>query len=293
MARTHKWYYLRDQEGRSIRGAALKLYEANTDIEALIYSTPVTAAGDFIDQSTWSTNSSGFFDFFIANEFEPSASRMRGRSTGYQADEYFDLHWQASGGTPVPSGVLFNLQLLPQVFTVDENDSTSTVVNKLVSNELAQKWQSHAEGGTDSNPHGYSPVDVTDQTDVSFSKYVNDDTMYHIMDDLNTLLTCGGEAIHVETSGSIVYHYSLYPSAFSASGADANGTYPQKIHHDMIRTRQYPLYQVWDKSINQVIKPVSIKDVDLEHIIVTVADPTIEYHVIILGGVETISHTVI
>ncbi len=291
MARVHKWYYLRDQEGRSIRGSALKLYETNTDTEALIFTTPVSATGDLIDQSTWVTNTSGFFDFFIGNTFEPSASRMQGRHTGYEADEYFDLHWQASGGEPVPSGVLFNLQLLPQVFTVDELDPTNTVVNKLVSNELAYKWQEHAESGVDGNPHGYTPVEITDQTDASYSKIVNNDTIYQILDDLNTLLTCGGDAIHIETSGSVVYHYSLYPSAFAASGADANGTYEQKIHHDMVRTRQFPLYQIWDKNVNQIMKPVNIWDNDSEHIKVTVADPSIEYHIIILGSTPDVWHS--
>jgi len=289
MARVHKWYYLRDGNGRTIDGSSLKLYKTNTKDEATIYSTPVSAANDLIDQSTWTTNTSGFFDFFIGNVFEELPL------VGYIADQFFDLHWQAPAG---PSGVLYNLQLLPLVFRVDELD-TNEVENKLVSNDLAYTWTNHAQSVYSNNPHGIEPVDVNDSSDITPNKAVSNDLLYTIDRDLTTLLTCGGDAISITASGSLIYTYTLLPAGMIPSAGDnypkAGGsnvtTWVQTITHAIPRNVKYPLITVYNVDDGEKIMPVEIVQVDLENIRIEVADETSEYNVTVIGEIGTPSQT--
>jgi len=289
MARVHKWYYLRDGNGRTIAGSSLKLYKTNTKDEATIYSTPVSAANDLIDQSTWTTNTSGFFDFFIGNVFEELPL------VGYIADQFFDLYWQAPAG---PSGALYNLQLLPLVFRVDELD-TNEVENKLVNNDLAYTWTNHAQLIYSNNPHGIEPVDVNDSSDITPNKAVSDDLLYTIDRDLTTLLICGGDAISITASGSLIYNYTLMPAGMIPSAGDnypkAGGsnvtTWVQTVTHAIPRNVKYPLITVYNVDDGEKIMPVEIVHVDLENIRIEVADETSEYNVTVIGEIGTPSQT--
>ncbi|MHA2030694.1 MAG: hypothetical protein ACW99Q_15015 [Candidatus Kariarchaeaceae archaeon] len=193
MSRIHFWQFLKDDQGRPIPSADLKLYLANTSTEATIYGSRAASATDPIDQSTWQTSPSGFFEFYIGDEFEASPN------IGYSHLQKFDFQWSASGHSPVASGVLDGVQLFWQIFSVDETDTDATR-NKMVSNQLAYDWETHRVTSYPINPHGVKPVDYNDPDDAVKDKMVDDATMKFIWDELQTLLVCGGEAIEIQPS---------------------------------------------------------------------------------------------
>ncbi len=81
MAKVRQWLYLKDEEGVPIENAYLNLYLTGTETKAIIFSDSI---GTSLDQSTWTTTTSGFFNFYIGNEWDPD---------GYDANQEFDLVW--------------------------------------------------------------------------------------------------------------------------------------------------------------------------------------------------------
>ena len=67
MAKVRQWLYLKDEEGVPIEDAYLHLYLNGTETQATIFSDSI---GTSLDQSTWTTGTSGFFDFYIGNEWD-------------------------------------------------------------------------------------------------------------------------------------------------------------------------------------------------------------------------------
>lgn len=337
MSRRHHWFQLRDENGIPISDANIHLYLKDTETEASIYSTSVAlSAGDLIEQNTFSTNSSGWFDFYIGDEWEESPS------VGYEADQWFDLEWtgyifgenliangsfdannsdgwtfQATGDwtvssnrlecqnslysgsvayylfpTPLESGKKYritfdvlkfektaggshagnanislwlagggvsvykvaenleltagttystictatgdhqwlyivqysdlngafdnfelveltetgksgkieDLQLLPQVFPVDETDSTNAVENKLISNQLAYTWEAHRTETYETEPHNVQPVDENDSSGASYDKLVSNYLINKIKTDLDDILASGNAGVTIEAS---------------------------------------------------------------------------------------------
>ena len=203
MAREHFWAYLKDQDGRPLVGSNIRVFLAGTDTEATIFSLPTSAgtvsAGDkvdrsLIDQSTWVTGASGFFSFFVSNAWSPS---------GYSADQQFRLKWWDHSITPTAGGELDNLPIFDFIFPVDETD-TNTSKNKMVSNQQAKNWTEHQDYTYAHLIHGYNPVNYLSGTDQTVNKLVSNDLMWRINRDLNTLLTCGGDAVSITASGSLV-----------------------------------------------------------------------------------------
>ena len=85
MARKHVWYYLKDEDGEPIEGASINLYFNDTTTEATIYGSRSTSAA--LDQSTIVTDSNGYFEFYIGDQFEDSPA------VGYSPDQIFHLQW--------------------------------------------------------------------------------------------------------------------------------------------------------------------------------------------------------
>jgi len=105
MSRVHFWAFLKDEEGRPLPDADLALYEANTKTNAIIFASRAASASDYIDQSTWTTNSSGFFSFYIGDEYEDVAS--------YPNSQKFDLTWYAD--------ITEGSTILTETFSSDDN----------------------------------------------------------------------------------------------------------------------------------------------------------------------------
>ena len=155
MAREHFWAYLKDQNGRPLENAAVKLYLANSSDEAIIFSTATTASSgaDRIDQSTWTTGTSGFFDFYVGNELEPNF--------GYLSNQTFRLKWWADSVTPSAGGEIDYLSIFDNIYQVNET-STTAVKNKLISNVQALNWTEHQNLTYVDEVHGYKPVQTSD-----------------------------------------------------------------------------------------------------------------------------------
>lgn len=250
MGRIHQWYYLKDKEGRPIENASVNLYLTGTKTEATIYESATTSAS--FDQSTWLTAASGFFSFYLGDQFESTY-------IGYDPDQNFDIVWAASGsiyyGDDAPSGIIDNLQMQPKIYSVNENSRNNIVKNKMVSDELAYKWDRHPNKTYASEPHGIEPVDINDSTDVTFNKVVNDDVIKRLV---SFPIVSAGEIV-IATSGALIAHHTLYSSAYTPSGDYLKAEFDTKLSG---RNRPFPIVQIYDIASGDQITPVKIHDLD-------------------------------
>jgi len=280
MSRKHIWYFLRDLQGKGIPGAALKLYLAGTKELATIYTIPtsgsnVPSAGsyDVLDQSTWTTDPSGFFEFYIGDFTEKPPK------TGYLADQFFDFQWVASGGEPLPSGGLYDRSLFPLIFPVDETD-TNEDVDKVISNQQAYTFEEHIPIQYDTGIHGLEPVDVYNSSDASYNKLVSDDLMRILIRDLTTLITCGGDAITIETSGALLDQTSVTSWTLSA-----DGSYYADFPYVLERANMYPIIQFYDTERREQIIPRAVKDINTSVIRAWLTEADIDVTATIVGQV--------
>ena len=168
------------------------------------------------------------------------------------------------------SGMIDGIQLFPFLFSVDETDN-DTDRNKLLSNKLAYKFENHVDSDYPAEPHSIKPVDTNDPSDSTYDKVVTNGLMNEINGLLNLLLTCGGDAISVTSSGSLVETILL--DTFTPSG---DGYYADLVH-TINRGRKYPILQFYEylsdgykdrppipgspsAGSNQIIHPRAIQD---------------------------------
>lgn len=255
MGRIHHWYYLKDKQGRPIVNANLKLYLEGTKTEATIYNSTASSASAIIDQSTWMSGPSGFFDFYIGDQFETDPLSVG--ATGYNPNQHFDLQWAASAAIysndpHPPSGVIDQIQLLPKIFQVDET-STNSIRNKMVSNALAYKWDIHPDQIYSQQPHSLLPVDPSDSTDTTFDKLVNDDLMNRLVS--FPIVSAGLPTIN--TSGALLSQHTLYPSAWAPSGD--YGVFMDLDYNLVSRDALGPIVQVYKEDTGDMLNPMDIK----------------------------------
>jgi len=169
------------------------------------------------------------------------------------------------------SGIIDKIQMFPFLFSVDETD-TDTIRDKLLNNQLAYKFEQHVDYRSyPTEPHNIKPVDTNDPTDSTYDKVVTNSLMNEINSLLNILLTCGGDAISITASGSLVETILL--DTFTPSGS---GYYTDLVH-TINRGRMYPILQFYEylsdgykgrppipgspsAGSNQVIHPRAIQD---------------------------------
>jgi hypothetical protein len=289
MTKLHHWFLLKDKEGRPINNASINLYLAETYDEATVYSSTDPSASSLIDQSTWITGASGYFDFYIGDQFESADTGY----VGYDPDQLFDLYWAASGtiystDPRVPSGVIDNIQLLPKLYQVDEvNRGTRTVLkNKFISNNLAYDWNIHPNLEYSTFPHDIDPVDYTDGSDVTFNKVVNNDVIKRMV---SFPIVSAGD-IQIATSGALISQHTLYASAWSPSG-DTNVAIA--FEHNLAgRNNINPIVQVYEIETQSMITPVDIRNYDDDTLLLILASgdsgrPQIgNVHVTVLGEIQ-------
>lgn len=271
MGRLHHWYYLKDKEGRPILNAGLNLYLTTTNTEAVIYDSAAASAS--IDQSTWLTGASGFFNFFIGDQFETLY-------VGYEPNQEFDLSWASSAAIyaddEIPSGTINNIQLLPKIFTVDETNQLS-IRNKMVSNALATKWDEHPDKTYAQEPHAILPVDVTDSQDITLNKVVSDDLMNRLV----SFPFVSAGTLTIESSGALISQHTLYPSAWTPLG---EGYAEIEFEHNLTgRTQLYPIIQIYEIDTGDMIIPAQVQDIDETNIRIVIAS----------GGMQNLAVTVL
>jgi hypothetical protein len=129
MSRIHWWSFLVNEEGQPINNADISIYLAGTTVPAKIFLDEFsTESEDSIPQLKSSKN--GYFEFWI-----PDVT-----SDIYTSGQKFKIEWDKAG---LEYGYIDFVDIYPSYYPVDENKS-DTKKDKTVSNELAQRWESHA-----------------------------------------------------------------------------------------------------------------------------------------------------
>lgn len=252
MARLHYWQYIVDNEGRPLKDVTIRFYLADQLYqEAEIYTHPSLGAATTTSSADIKTDSNGFFEFWVGDEFETLG--------GYEATQKFQLTWQKAG---IMLGTLDNIDIYPTVFQVDQTDNSSSTKdekNKLVSNQLAYNWENHrTQNVPTSQPHDMQPVDRTD-TNTTKNKLVSNNLINYLL----ALATSAG-TVSIGASAATERNFSV--TSWTASG----DLYKVDLNHFI--GRQYPLVQVRIASSKLKMEPAKIKSIDTDTIRLFVAN---------------------
>ena len=241
MSRIHYWQYIVDEEGRPLENVDIRFYLSdNPTEEADIFTHASLGAPTSTSDANIKTDGNGFFEFWIGDEFENVG--------GYVSTQKFKLTWQRAG---ILIGSISNIDVFPPVLKVDETDnssSTKNVKNKLVSNALAYKWNTHVDANIDSNPHNFTPVDNT-KTDEIYNKLVSNSLMNYIF---SAIASAG--TLSIAATGAVERRFNI--TSWSSS-ADA---YYTIINHFI--GREYPVIQVHKTDNNFQFYPKKVKSLD-------------------------------
>lgn len=261
MARIKFWQYIIDEEGIPIANASVKFYLTNTVVPADIFLHPTAGTTTDTTTTTIVTDSNGYFDFYIGDEWELNG--------GYSAEQKFKLTWSKAG---IADGLINNIDIFPAIFQVNELDNTSLekdIKNKLISNALAYKWTSHVEAGYGTEPHGIQAVDHLDDTDTDINKLVSNSLINYMYSVLSTAGT-----ISIEATGAVVREFNV--TSWTSSGSE----YYVVLNHFI--GRDYPVIQVRDIADDQLIVPSLVDTIDENSVRLWVSED-IDVDVTIIG----------
>ncbi len=266
MARIKYWQYVVDEEGRPLENVNIRWYLTdNPAEEAEIFTDPSLGAPTTTSEANIKTDGDGFFSFYVGDEFEALG--------GYTATQQFKLTWERAG---VFLGSINNIDIFPPVLKVDETDnfsSTKDNKNKLISNALAYKWDTHTDGNVPaSEPHDLVGVDTADNVSTTLNKLVSNSLMNYIL----AAITSAG-VVSIGASAATERNFTV--TSWTTSG---NGElYYVQLDHFI--GRQYPLVQVRDQATDLRIIPAKIYSVDTNSIQIMVSDPNLDAEVTIVG----------
>lgn len=241
MARIHYWQYIVDEEGRPLENVDIRFYLADSPTEeAEIFTHYSLGATTTTSEANIKTDGNGFFEFWVGDEFE-----LLG---GYTATQKFKLAWQRAG---ILFGQIDEIDVFPPIFTVDETDNSSATKdqkNKLISNALAYKWNTHVDSTASAKPHGFAPVDTTKDDDV-YNKLVSNSLINYLLSALSSAGT-----ISIQASAAIERQFSI--SSWTASGDD----YYISIDHFL--NDSYPVVQIRNSNTNDLYVPKKVVSLD-------------------------------
>jgi hypothetical protein len=251
MARVHYWQYIVDEEGRPLENVDVRFYLADDPTtEAEIFTHPSLGGPTTTSTASIVTDGNGFFQFWIGDEFE-----LLG---GYTATQKFKLTWQRAG---ILFGEIDDIDVFPPIFTVDETDNTSPETaqkNKLVSNQLAYKWDTHVDSNAGAQPHNFQPVD-TGSTNTVNNKLVSNSLLNYLL----TALSSAG-TVSIEASAAIERQFSI--SSWTTSGDN----YYTSINHFLNNT--YPVVQIRNSTTNDLYVPTKVVSLDSNSIRIFVTE---------------------
>jgi hypothetical protein len=252
MARIHFWHYIVDDQGRPLENVNVRFYLSDDPPqEADIFPHPSLGAPTTTTEADIKTDGNGFFEFWVGDEFEPLG--------GYISTQKFKLTWERAG---ILSGVINNIDIFPPVFKVDETDNTSSTKdekNKLISNELGYKWDTHVDYDAPTNqPHSLQAVDTLSQ-DTTFNKLVSNSLINYI---LSAIASAG--TLSIAATAAIERNFTV--SSWTASGDD--------YYTDLIHSigRAYPIVQVRETSNDEMVYPQRVISLDANTIRLWMAD---------------------
>jgi len=246
MARVHYWQYIVDSEGRPLEGVEIRFYlNDNPSQEADIFINPAIGSPTTTSEGDVKTDGNGYFEFWVGDEFEPLG--------GYVSTQKFRLTWQRAG---ILLGQVNNIDLFPPVFKVDETDNVSSTrddKNKLISNALAYKWDSHVTSVVPaSSPHGLLPVNP-ESASTEANKLVSNSLLNFILSAISSAGT-----ISIAASAAVERNFTI--TSWTPSGSD----YYSNLDHFI--GRQYPIVQVREIPSRELIMPKRIVSVDVNKV---------------------------
>ena len=249
MSRKKFWAYLKNEEGQPIPSASIAFKLNDTGQLAQLYSTSVSASNDEIDQSTLTTDVSGFFEFFIGDVYETGAK------IGYDPDQLFKLEWISVDGKR--AGVIDDMQIFYQIFPVDVTDSHNTIKNKLASNAQTYAWETHRQQTWYHEVHDITALDwKTNKNDSTYSKVVSNKEMNYLQSRLDSLKTSGADSLTIESSACVSIDFNIPSGSWSIdpSGGDL---YYYDAYHNF--DTQYPLIQLWCSNLSCMQFPAKVE----------------------------------
>lgn len=241
MSRYHYWQYVVDEDGRPLEGVNIRVYlNDNPNTEADIFTHPYLGSPTKSSVTDLETNGDGYFEFWVGDEFETLG--------GYSSTQKFRLTWQRAG---ILLGEIDNITIFPPVFQVDETDGTSLTKdqrNKLISNYLAYRWESHVDSTYVDQPHDIEPVDWTD-TDDTYNKLVSNSLMNYVF----SVLASAG-TLSIDASGAVGRYYQVL--TWTPDG----DYYYVDITHGI--GREYPVVQVARTADNLIVYPRRVQSLN-------------------------------
>lgn len=163
MARYHKWGFIVNEAGEPIKNAEITVKLAGTEELACVYYDEFGSANSCTTPSLsggyqLKTLSNGFYEFWIGDIYE---------KYGYRNDQKFKLEWIRIG---VAHGEIDYVDIFPNAMNIEKVALTdcvspSIIKNKLISDYLACKWDTHTdsvvtEGDDFQSIHGLEFVNV-------------------------------------------------------------------------------------------------------------------------------------
>lgn len=238
MARYHYWQYVVDEDGRPLEGVNIRIYlNDNPNTEADIFTHPYLGSPTKSSITDLESDGNGYFEFWVGDEFETLG--------GYSSTQKFRLTWQRAG---ILLGEIDNIDIFPPVFQVDETDNTSLTAdqrNKLISNRLAYRWETHRTSTYVDQPHDIEPVDWTD-TDTTYNKLVSNSLMNYVF----SVLASAG-TLSIDASGAIGRYYEVL------TWTPSDDYFYVDLTHGI--GREYPAVQVTETTDSTRVMPQRVQ----------------------------------
>lgn len=262
MSRYHWFGFVVNEAGEPISDCEVTVSLAGTDEPAKLYYDEYGTANSF-DNPTLSggpqltTLSNGYYEFWIADQSD---------DYGYTNDQKFKLEWVRVG---VAYGQIDYISVLPlsgvteQVDISDCSNNPSIIKNKLVSDSLACKWETHTDSLIVSDAgfvsvHGLAPVDPTDSESTVKNKVVSNADIYLLNDN---------------ESG----YWDIDTSEWSLSDDDS---WAVSIDHNL--NIYYPFVQVYNKTTKRMIS-ADILYVSDDSIIIYLSTTPVDDYIVRIG----------
>lgn len=276
MARYHYWQYIVDEEGSPLDSVEIRFYLSDQPtVEANIFLNPTTGAITTTSQADLKTDANGFFEFWVGDPWEVEG--------GYLHTQKFRLEWYKAG---IIAGYIDPVDIFPPLPSVDETSTGQGIgerekKNKLISNALAYKWNSHIDLPVPSaSPHDIQPVRFC-ETDNEFNKVVSNRLINKIYQGALSAGEVNLDAKAADMRSYTVNGSSLIPCAASGTFILTNPpSSNNSIKHDLLN--EWPVVQVMKMPQAEVITPTSIKSINNRRTTIEVAISA-DYQVTIIG----------
>ena len=279
--RYHFWQFLINQEGQPINNAEISIYSAGTTTPITVYTGEITS--DIVSVSPQiSTNNNGYFEFWVGDEEE---------TYGYPREMKIKISWNRPG---ISSGFVDNIDVFPSMVGVNENDPDSTYKNKLISNALAYKFNTHSEHDVieDGFPvHGLMMVDTTSTENV-FNRVISnrlgnnwESHRNYVFESLSELplensphdlqpvqLNSSDSKFNKLMSNEVLFNInaglqeitsSIYTETIPSSAwsyDSGSGNYTYNVIHNLFE--DFPLVMCWDELNRKIYTPTEIISID-------------------------------